>query len=526
MRLDFWNNPIVVSAFRVKYRRGGLFGLAVAHIVLLGLAWMVLQYYSDLLRDRPWPRFYFLGVVGVQLLLSGLIAGNSTAASIKAEVAHRTLDFQRIAALSPREILLGKLLGEPALAYLLIAASMPLAMIPVALGAVRFDEFLMAYLTLVTTTLFCGALGLLNRLEPPAGKASGGGGSGAGLVISYLILSGIFLMNSREMMQAPWSAAIAGLISPTAILVGLYRQDVWGFAFPFYGGWLPLVAVTPILQLLAGYFCFHIMVRRLINPLNPPVSKGLAYIVLIVIDVLAAGVLFDPLAGFAPWRALKPPQRVAVFCLVHVVASLWMTTAVTPWKESLQSWVWRYRGRLHWTTDRFTDQWLGPRSENTLALVTFCLIGLAGLVLLVVLPAGGVWADEVLPPLLTMVMLILALGVSYQWALFAGGRGVGGALLVPLAILIVAPHILGAYYHFPLFLSLSVSAQFASWFGVPPPLEVWPLLALYGLILIVMWLALRGALRQLTRVVDRKLEAMGVRPAREEPPVLLEHSAP
>ncbi len=518
MRLDFWNNPIVVSAFRVRYRRGGLIGLAVAHVMLLGIAWAILQYYSPNIQG-PWPRYYFIGLVGIQLLLSGLIAGNATASSIKAEVANRTLDFQRIAALSPQQILLGKLLGEPALAYLLIVASLPLAMLPVMLGAVSLDELLIAYVTLITTTLFCGALGLLNRLDLPAGKASGaGGGSGAGMVVGYLALSAILLMNSRDMMRAPWSAALAGLISPTALLFGMYLRglyvdaDIWLFGFPFYGGELPLVLVTPVMQLLAGYFCFHIMVRRLINPLNPPTSKQLAYVLLVVIDVLAAGILFDPLPGRVGGAMLRPPQRLAGFCLAHLLASTWMMTLVTPWKETLQSWVWRYRGRLPW----MKDLWLGQRSENTLALVTFCVIGVLSLFLLVVLPGrgGGVDWSEIGPPLLTMLVLILAFGVSYQWALFVGGRGVGGALFVPLGMLVVAPHILGAYYQIPLLLSLSISAQFGSWFGgfrVPPLLGVWPLLGLYGLILVVMWLSLRRALARLERVVDQKLELMGVR---------------
>ena len=35
MKLDFWNNPIIVSAFRVKYRRGGLFNLTTVYLLIL-----------------------------------------------------------------------------------------------------------------------------------------------------------------------------------------------------------------------------------------------------------------------------------------------------------------------------------------------------------------------------------------------------------------------------------------------------------------------------------------------------------
>ena len=35
MHLDFWNNPIVVSAFRVQMRRGGLFTITSIYVMLL-----------------------------------------------------------------------------------------------------------------------------------------------------------------------------------------------------------------------------------------------------------------------------------------------------------------------------------------------------------------------------------------------------------------------------------------------------------------------------------------------------------
>src|SRR5206468_7333316 len=127
MSIDFWNNPIVVSAFRVKYRRGGVFNITTLYLILLVAGGAVMAHYDDPPRFGPWPRNYLLALLALQFVISPLMAGNATAESLRSEITNRTLDFQRIATLSPSQILVGKLLGEPALAYLLAIATIPLA---------------------------------------------------------------------------------------------------------------------------------------------------------------------------------------------------------------------------------------------------------------------------------------------------------------------------------------------------------------------------------------------------------------
>src|SRR5262249_23132404 len=154
-------------------RRGGIFNVTTVYLLLLITGGVLLARYDDPRRFGPWPRNYLLALLGVQFAVSALVAGSTTGTSMQTEVISQTLDFQRIATLSPAQILLGKLLGESALAYLLAIATIPLAVFCWTLGVVglSLDVLLLLYGNLFTITFLFGTLGLLQRLEP-AGRRS------------------------------------------------------------------------------------------------------------------------------------------------------------------------------------------------------------------------------------------------------------------------------------------------------------------------------------------------------------------
>jgi hypothetical protein len=506
MALDFWNNPLVVSAFRVKYRRGGVFNTTTIYLLLLVAGGMLLWHYTAVYRWGPFPRNYLLIVLGVQFLISALFAANATASSLRSEVANRTLDFQRIAALSPRQILLGKLLGEPALAYLLAIATVPLAVYCWALGVIglTLPVLILLYVNLATTTLLFGALGLLQRLEPPAGKSSAASGAGAGWGILAFIFLPQVLANAGSLLSTPGSAALVGLLTPVAPFYGLLKGEPWKYCLSIYGLELPFLIVTPLAQLGLAGLCFHIMVRRLINPLNTALSKSAAYLTLLVIDVLGAAAMYESTPLFPLTR------RCAIFCLVHLVAALWLSGTVTPWRESLQSWVWRFRGRRPW----LRDLWLGERSENSIVLLTFAIQGILSLWLLVVLPGRPSTAElrpgEAIPAMtITSALLLVVFGTFQQWFLLLAGRAGWVAFLTLIVVLTIPLHLLGAYYQSPDILALTPSAHFADWLGGPAVPRLAPLWFFYSLLLAAPWLAIHRRLRRMAKIVDQKLQGMG-----------------
>src|SRR5262249_19110808 len=162
------------------FRKGGVFGGTTLYLTLLTAGGMLLWHYNDPARLGPFPRNYLLAVFGIQFALSALLITSGTSSSIRSEVLSRTLDFQRITSLSPRQIPLGKLLGALPLAYLLPIATVPLTFYCVLLGVagVSINVWILLYLNLATTTIMLGTISMLQRLEP---TAKGSTGSGAGL---------------------------------------------------------------------------------------------------------------------------------------------------------------------------------------------------------------------------------------------------------------------------------------------------------------------------------------------------------
>jgi hypothetical protein len=414
--------------------------------------------------------------------------------------------------MSPQRILLGKLLGEPALAYLLAVASIPLAVWCWILGVegVSLPVLLLLYVNLGTTTLLFGCAGLMQPLELTGSKTSTGGpGSAGGWGIVALIFLPQLVIHARSLLAKSWSGAALGLLTPIPIFLGLVHGDLWLDSLSFFGIQIPFLVVTPVTQLLLASVFFSAMVRRLINPLNTSLSKRTAYNILLVVDLLTAAALFEPAFSATPIE-----QRCAGFCLVHLFACLWLTIMVTPWRESLHSWVWRFRGR----TSPALDLWLGERTQNILVLFTFAAIGIVTLLLLVALPASlqensaaaFPGHQEITWQAGVTALLVIALGIVCQFALFVSGRTGTGVFLTFVTILVLPVFLFGHYYQVDLLMALSPIAYYSSWLSGTPSPSVLPLLCEYALLALLGWFAIRRRLGRLQAIVNGKLGIMGV----------------
>jgi hypothetical protein len=506
MAWDFWNNPIVISAFRVKYRRIGPFRIVTTYLLLLLTAAAGLQA-SDFRLLNSYPLTCFVCLMGLQCVLSFMVAMNATRVSIKREVDGQTLDFQRIAALSPRQILLGKLLGEPAMAYLMAIATIPLAIVCWLGGAVSFPVLVLAYVNLATTTFMGGVFGLQAKIDRQGGSATG--------FVILLLFMGVyvrFLGRLASALNVPWISALVGLGAPIVSLEGIAADDPW-IAVTLFGVGIPFLMATPVVQLLIAALYFHAMERQLIYPLNPRFSKAMAYGTLAAIDLVMAGVLFD----MGPWT-LSPGLTVVAFWLAHFGACLLLLLEALPSKESLHSWVWRRRGQ----PARERDYWLGERSEISRMLAGFCGIGLFSLLGVVLVPAifrDGL--DAVCSDLLVIgecsiltTLVILSVGAFLQYGEYEGGRGGAvGVLMVIVAPLLLGPLLAGIPLQSEWLVATSPAGWFVNWLSEEPlpAFYLGLVLPVYGLLWVYARWSLRQRLGLLAREVQNKLVEMDVK---------------
>jgi hypothetical protein len=307
------------------------------------------------------------------------------------------------------------------------------------------------------------------------------------------------------------------------LFVGIAQGNPWLVRLPLFGLDIPYLLLLPPVQIVLAYCCFRIMERQLVTPLNPMLSKPMAYALLAGIDLVTAALLFDS----AP--LLDVNEAGVVFCIVHFVASLFLAFAMTPWRETLYSWTWRFRRRQ----PLLVDLLLGDRSENILALLIFVAMGLVNLALFVVLP--GIWRDSdqrtaVIPAAILTSVMILTFGTIHQWFLLIGGRLVSAFTFVLAALAVVLPLMGGLTEKTMWVVSLSPVMHFAYWLAlrVPrdprnphasdPAFSYLVVAALYLLIFLLFWYLLRSRMRKLAAWVDFRLRLMGVlRPAVETP---------
>lgn len=471
MKLDFWNNPLIVTSFRVRQRRGGI-NIVMLYPFMLLLIGVSVPYFAPALR-RDWPRLAFYILAGSQFVLCGLFAGNATASSMRAEVLNQTLDFRRISCLSSRQIMLGKLLGEPAIAFFGCISTFPLGVLCWAMGGVNILVLVLMYVNLMTHILMCGAVGLVVPLELKEDRTVDGN--------------------------------ILAMVSFTISLPLPFSYEA-----PLY---LQMLAIYPFVHLLIAWLSFHAVERQLANPLYPYFSKKTAYALVFLADVIIAGLVVDTNLSFS--------RRCVIFCFLHLIVCVFFLAGMTPWRDTLRSWVWRFRGRVSWMRDSL----LGDRAETTMAVIALCLLGLVNLGILVI-PAAywecdhremiAEWPTVALCAGLT-VLFLLAFGASCQWLLFTGrapgGARDGGIVLLGLIALTQLPLFTGWLHPSLEFLfPFSPGHQYYQWFSYPDrPDDPLPILLVYGPSMIVVpWLLLRRQLALYENVVARRLEKMGV----------------
>lgn len=526
MTFDFWNNPIVVSTMRVRFRRSSpaVFG-SMYFLALLGLGFLLFYaspssaYPASNSLDR-WVHVYLVTVLSIQSFLSAAIAVSSTRRSINEEVLNQTLDFQRIVSLSPRQILVGKLIGEPAIAYVLVMTSVPVAVWCVILGGGPPVSLPFVYCMQFTTILMFGSLGMLHSLQPPSRRT--GNDSGCGLVILAFIILPNLVAGGIANVSNPLVSALVGLFTPILAIVDVANNDPWAHRLPVFAANVPYLLVTPLSQILIAFVCIQAMARRMASNSCLGLSRPTAFGLLAATDLVTAGILFEDVSD------AYVDQAIATFALAHLIASILLILLITPTRDALISWLWRFRGKR----PLVIDQLFGDRSPNSVAVAFLLVIGILGLAAFLLIPALATDrirrlpdpATVMIPATVLVAVITVCFGAIQQMVACLTARGATMAGVGTVAVLVVVN--LGALFagilaESKLIVSLCVPLHFVDWmtpnvhrrtdFDPTTDLSLWPSVVAYAFLAAACFAWRRRWLASTAEEVNSKLERMGVR---------------
>ncbi len=175
-------------------------------------AWQ--QRLDNMQRDfarQTWLLLYrwLIGLQGVALTFWALF---SCAQSVSGERDRKTWEFQRTTRLTPMEILIGKLLGEPVLMYFAVLCAAPVTLIAGLAGGLSFGTVISVYLFLAMTSIFLGLAGMwLSTLLESRTRGIGL----IGALAAYGLTLGIYGMRDSGL---PGLAALSPLIASMDLL--------------------------------------------------------------------------------------------------------------------------------------------------------------------------------------------------------------------------------------------------------------------------------------------------------------------
>jgi hypothetical protein len=155
----FWRNPEFVRHLRAETRAPRAIIMAVLALVVCGLVGLACWSASFDNIARFFPLFHYW-LVGIQYAVLGVWCASACGQAISRERELRTFDFLRTTRLTAGELVVGKVLGAPIMAYFAVGCTVPVSVAAGLLGGISIGTLLGIYLLLLTFALFASVVGL------------------------------------------------------------------------------------------------------------------------------------------------------------------------------------------------------------------------------------------------------------------------------------------------------------------------------------------------------------------------------
>lgn len=284
-------NPVAVREFVSRMRSARAYTIITIYLAIVSALGVLLYAVSFLTSTRTIGSSGQVGtvvfsfLVGMQVLLVSFLTPAFTVSAISSEREQGTFDLLRATLVSPRQIVLAKLLSSIGFTLVLIVATLPLFSLAFLLGGVEPVELLIVLCVVLSSALFFSLLGLYASARSRTTLGA--------TVITYAVTLGIVvgiplasLIGSSTiqlaLLSGGRSATIASLaetlltfaisFSPISAVVASQRffaitGDVWRFNPTFVSSALSVTTPSPFLiltftYLIASAVLFALCVRR------------------------------------------------------------------------------------------------------------------------------------------------------------------------------------------------------------------------------------------------------------------------
>ena len=287
-------------------------------------SWQV--WWLEQFRFITWSEPFILFLTGVYSLV----------ADLSLEDYKGTLNFIRISPRSSINILMGKIMGVPLLAYICIGLSIPYHL-TAAIGAGVLIAFLCSfYILMIGTAFLLFSASLLLALLSGWQAKFGGQVSAGALLFSFIT----FIWFAPAFM---WWNIFTTWSSFSKVLVGGQINPIqaeWWYLSITSNIWTSHI-FTIVNLVLSSLAIWRILERRFHNPNATLVSKGQSYIMTTYLQILILG--FCMQSSFTTAKSTNSLEIQLILLLMIYIANLFLflatIAALTPQRQALLDWV-------------------------------------------------------------------------------------------------------------------------------------------------------------------------------------------
>lgn len=305
---SFFDNPETLRLIRTKLRPRNLLFLGSATVLALGIVFAALYYMQQSSTTYPYSQMFkdfFFTVVWLQLIVLSLYGLIQSSMAISQEKERFTFDFQRLVAMGPGRLVLGKLLGSACDAWFIVLCAVPFLLLPVLAGFIPPAMLLVVLPILALFGLSVTSAGLfVSSLVDKTQRASGL----ATMIPMLMVAFHVAYAATNTSGFTVWET-----FSPFLLLIELREEVINTTAAPrffLYGLPIPLLAGYAVWHVALILLSYKMTVRRLEDEEFSFLKPMHAIAILIFMNLVLLGDYIG--RNDAPAPALQAPAAIAI----------------------------------------------------------------------------------------------------------------------------------------------------------------------------------------------------------------------